>query len=255
MDERLGLALGGGGARAYCSIGCLEVFEEWRVEFAALAGTSMGSVIAALFATGLSAREIKELTAGSRLFQYLTVNFRSLYEGLFQLDKLRRFLRQHLPEDFSALKKPLAVVCTDLDAGLSVAVTEGGLVDAVVASCSIPLLFRPVVRGGRRLVDGGLKGQIPFQPLLDSGCDRVLAVSSGFLAKTRPRYGGLFQIGVRSLDLLGKNQIDVARANPAVTLIEPEIETKAVMSFKSRDFFLEKGRQAARHAMEGGAFS
>lgn len=246
MDKNLGLAIGGGAARALCSVGCLEIFEEQGLRFTGLAGTSMGSIIAALAATGHSARAIRDLTAEASLGRYLRFNFRSCHEGLCHLERLHTFLQTLLPETFAGLENPLAIVCTDIDRGQPVVLTEGDLPGAVVASCSIPLLFKPVIRDNRRLLDGGLKCQIPYQPLLERGHPRVVAISSGFLARQKPAYRGLINIGVRSLDLLGKYQIDVARKHPDVDLIEPDIESKGVMSFKNREFFLEKGREAAR---------
>src|SRR5579864_6997440 len=131
---RIGLALGGGFARGLAHIGVLEVFEEENIPIDFIAGTSVGAVIGAAYAGGISAKELEEIAALVRFKDFSRWTFSRF--GLFSNDKMSIFLRKVLRcKTFEELKIPLAIAATDIITGDAVVFTKGDLIDPVRASC------------------------------------------------------------------------------------------------------------------------
>jgi NTE family protein len=158
----IGLVLSGGGARGYAHIGMLRVLERYGVEPDVMAGTSMGAILAALYAYGYRADDLYEMAAAIPWRNELEL---SLVAGVMKSDKLHDLLRTYLPDTFEELGKPLAVTCTDLEAGEALVFTEGELIPAIRASACYPGAFEPVSFGGRTLVDGGILNNLPVDAL------------------------------------------------------------------------------------------
>ena len=156
----IGLALSGGAVRGIAHIAVLEVLEEENIPIHAIAGTSAGSIIGALYAAGMPLPEIKRLalqTKWKNLFKF-TIPKR----GLISSEGLYTYLHEILPvKRFSSLTIPYAAVATDLSNGEKVSITTGSIARAVQASCSLPVIFTPTLIGRRLLVDGGMASQIP----------------------------------------------------------------------------------------------
>lgn len=187
----IGLALGGGGARGLAHILMLEVFDELGLRPKVIAGTSIGAVFGAAYASGMSARQIRAhteealsqrfdmvrqlLSARSepvlKLFRFLPVRSSLLNpEALLEL-----LLPSAVARDFGHLPTPLKIVATDFYAQEPAILTEGSLRAAVAASMALPALFTPVTIGGRVLVDGGLVNPLPFD-VLNAEADITVAV-------------------------------------------------------------------------------
>jgi NTE family protein len=175
------LALGGGGARGLAHIVVLEELDALGVTPVALAGTSIGALIGACYAAGMSGKEIRRYVLdlahdrGGVIRRLLTArasSFADLFAGgigNMTLVDAERFCRQFLPEavpaSFEALRIPLTVVASDLYARAELAMTSGPLASALAASIALPGLTRPVVRDNRVLVDGGATNPLPFDHL------------------------------------------------------------------------------------------
>ncbi|WAJ27702.1 patatin-like phospholipase family protein [Antarcticirhabdus aurantiaca] len=191
MAPTLGLALGGGGARGLAHIPVFEALDELGVRPAVIAGTSIGAILGAAYAAGMSGAEIREAAVEAfankrlvlaRLWRTRPPNlaaFRS--EGGLRLGQinaarlLEAFLPEHLPRDFSGLAIPFAAIATDFYAGEPVVIEHGDLFSAIAASAALPAVFRPVMRDGRLLVDGGFTDPLPFEALAGRA-DRLVAV-------------------------------------------------------------------------------
>jgi NTE family protein len=177
------LALGGGGVRGLAHIGILSVLEREGIRPAVLAGTSMGGLVAAAFAVGLSpealTREVSEFTHLRRLLTL--VDFAPARRGLLQGDRVRNFLVDKLGRDttFADLPLPLGLVAVDIDSGEEVVLTQGPLVDAVLATCAVPGVFSPVRLGDRYLSDGGILNNVPADVARRLGAEVVIAVDVG----------------------------------------------------------------------------
>jgi NTE family protein len=177
--RKVGLALSGGGARGLAHIGVIKVLERENVPIDLLAGTSMGGIVAALYATGLSAPEMEQVARRiSSPRQLLTLVDRTLpRRGLLQGRKVVEYLAQWLGElTFDQLKIPLALVAADLNGCQKVVLQEGSVLDAVRATIALPGLLAPLEREGQLLVDGGLMDNLPVDIVRQMGADVVIAV-------------------------------------------------------------------------------
>ena len=187
-EPMIGLALGGGGARGLAHIPVLEAFDELGIRPAAIAGTSIGAVIGAGYACGMTAAEIRTYTADllgnipevvSRLWSMRPRGFSDVFSGstFIPLDAKRvveTFLPPQIPDTFSELSIPLTIIATDYYGWKEVDFQSGELRPAVAASMAIPAIFRPVPIGEKQLVDGGLANPLPFDKL--PPVDLVMAV-------------------------------------------------------------------------------
>jgi NTE family protein len=185
------LALGGGGARGLAHIAVIEALDDMGIKPTAIAGTSIGSLIGASYAAGMSGKDIRHHVIAfahdwsntrRRLMTTRAGNFADLLYGRLsqatQMDAEKfceQFLPSQVPEDFSTLEIPLIAMTTDLHRRSETPITSGPLRPALAASIAIPGLFRPVVIDGRVLVDGGTTNPMPFDKLTDRA-DRVVAV-------------------------------------------------------------------------------
>lgn len=178
-QPKIGLALSGGGARGLAHIGVLKVLEQEGIPVDFLAGTSMGGVIAAAYASGLSADYIeKEALRMARLRNLITLLDRSLpRRGLVEGQKVEEYLTTHLGDKtFEEMKIPLSLVAVDLISGQEVVLNSGSVVDAVRATVSLPGVFAPFRLGDYLLVDGGVLNNLPADVVRGMGANVVIAV-------------------------------------------------------------------------------
>ncbi len=183
---RIGLALGGGGARGLAHITVLEVIEELGLPIACIAGTSIGSIMGWGVASGLSGRHMREIAletfldtreVAARVWKMRPKDWRNWRSFGVQLDSqavLRAFMPDGLARTFDAVTIPLTVVTTDYYGWHSHAVSEGPIEPAVAASIAIPFVFKPVLFDGRVHVDGGVVNPLPTGAL--GACDLVIGV-------------------------------------------------------------------------------
>src|SRR5215469_8162631 len=241
---RIGLALGGGFARGLAHIGVLKVLEEENVPIDLIAGTSVGSVIGAAYASGMSAREMEEIAALVRFKDFSRWTFSRF--GLFSNDKMALFLNKFLRcKTFEELRIPLAVTATDIVTGEPAVFTKGALVDPVRASCAYPGMFLPVNINGRLLVDGLLAHGVPSAPLRDMGAERVVAVylSANWVKPKGPRHvfdliGQCFSIAQAKMTGPWKAASDV--------IVEPAIGEFGYDDFNRARDLIRAGEVAAR---------
>jgi len=189
--KSLALALGGGGARGLAHIAVVEALDEMGVRPAAIAGTSIGAIVGAGYAAGMSGREMRRYAIGiahnradvmRRMMRARAGKLRDIFGGglgdATRLDAellCEQFLPQSLPEDFAGLSIPLTVIASDLYLRREMAFSAGPLRRALAASISLPTIMRPVEVDGRVLVDGGATNPLPFEHLRGRA-DVIMAV-------------------------------------------------------------------------------
>jgi NTE family protein len=176
----IGLALSGGGARGLAHIGVLKVLEREGIPIDCLAGTSMGGVIAAGYAAGMSPQELeREAMAKTRLRQLLHLaDPRLPNAGLLRGQRLLEYFESHVGKcTFADLERPLALVAVDLNAGREVVLIEGSVALALRATTAVPGLIMPVELNGQRLVDGGVLNNLPVNAAKQLSADVVVAVN------------------------------------------------------------------------------
>ena len=170
--NRIGLVLSGGGARGFAHLGLLKVLDELGIKPYAISGVSAGAIFGALYAAGKTPDEIISLAKSNAHFGFS--NFLWRKEGLFSLETIRKGLLEAIPEDsFESLNIPLFVNATDFLHNKTIFFSKGKLVERLVASASVPIMFQPVTAENTKLVDGGLLNNFPIEPLLSS-CDKII---------------------------------------------------------------------------------
>lgn len=179
QKPRIGLALGGGGARGWAHLGVLRALQERNVEIHAFAGTSIGSLVGGFAAAGRT-DELEKLLASLDfkkilyLFAEKKIPKSGLVDGRKIIDLIRRHVGSPLIQDMPV---PYCAVAADIDNGDEVVIRHGDLVSAIRASISIPGVFSPVKWEGRYLVDGGLVDPLPIEPVRSLGAVKVIAVN------------------------------------------------------------------------------
>ncbi|MEJ2200179.1 MAG: patatin-like phospholipase family protein [Desulfuromonadaceae bacterium] len=177
-NTRIGLALGSGAARGLAHIGVLKVLEQANIPITCIAGTSIGALIGALYAAGVSVAQMEEV-AHNVDWQRLAGLIDPIIptSGLLDGKKVAQFVAEMLPvQTFEELSLPFAVVTTDVETGEMLIIKRGPLCEALRAAISFPGIFTPVQFAGRFLVDGGLCNPVPVDIARDLGADRVIAV-------------------------------------------------------------------------------
>jgi len=178
----VGLALGSGAAMGIAHIGVLKILEEKKVPIDTIAATSMGALVAALWAVGFSANEIEKLALGfkSKLRTLFLLDPALPIRGLIKGRAVRKVLKHYLGnKTFFDIKLPLKIVACDIKKRSQVVIDKGSLVDAVMASIAIPGVFEPVEpQDGTQLVDGGIVNPLPVSVLSKAGIKRIIAVNT-----------------------------------------------------------------------------
>ncbi|MDG2019038.1 MAG: patatin-like phospholipase family protein [Porticoccaceae bacterium] len=223
FNAKIGVALGGGGAKGVAHIGVLKALEEAGVEINYLAGTSVGAMIASMYAFNVNIDTIASIARDLTLAQITT--FKINKRGFFTAGPLRKILIQHLGEvNIEDAVIPLAIVATDINSGEEVIFTEGPLADAVCASASIPGVYIPMILNGRTLVDGGIVRNVPVQPLKAMGAGVIIASQLGGL--------GAYDEPKNVLDVM-RNAFDIALSHRTNEEVK---EADILIAMDLRDF-------------------
>ena len=174
FNTKVGVALGGGGAKGVAHIGVLKALEEANVKIDYLAGTSVGAMVASLYAFNVDTDSISNLARRLTISDITT--FKLSKTGFFTTELLRKLLIEYVGDvNIEDASIPLAIVATDINTGEAVIFRQGSLADAVCASASIPGIYIPMNLNGRTLVDGGLVQNVPVQPVKDMGAGVIIA--------------------------------------------------------------------------------
>ncbi|MBI1767508.1 MAG: patatin-like phospholipase family protein [Bacteroidetes bacterium] len=169
---KIGITLSGGGARGIAHIGVLKALEEMGVNISAISGTSAGSIVASLYAYGITPDQILEQVKQLSLFK--SVRPAWTWAGLLTMDGVKELILKNIPENnFAALKIPLTIAATEIRKGEVNYFSSGELATAVEASCSIPAIFSPASLNGSLYVDGGLLDNLPARSIRHQ-CDFLI---------------------------------------------------------------------------------
>lgn len=243
----IGLALGGGFARGFAHLGVLKVFQKYDIKVSHIAGSSVGSILGAAYASGAPLERIIEACR--------TLRFRDIARwrvsrlGLASNHRLAELMdRVFGSSQFEDLKIPLAVVATDLSTGEPVVFTQGNLVDAIRASCAFPGLFEPVQIGTRCLADGGLVAPVPTHAARFIGAQTVVGVSVGMQDGSRGVPTNIFQVVSRAVSAAQKHQLEVWERH-ADLVLRPDVQFLAWDDFARADEAIEAGAAAALRAL------
>lgn len=275
MTQRIGLTLGSGSARGLAHIGILKALDERNIKIDFIAGSSMGALIGAAYASGMSVGRMEELALEIDLkkIAQLLISKPAL-TGLINGKSIKNYLLSHIGNiDFSQLEIPFVATATDIDTGETVVLNKGSVVDAVRASISIPGIFAPVKMNNRLLIDGGITLPLPIRLVKEMGGEKIIAVnvipqpgkrktslnnsssSNDFLGiKTMLKKGknklvsswNLIGILMQSILILENTLIrtEIASQRPDV-LIEPDVSSIKIFDFHRGKEAVDSGYAAA----------
>jgi NTE family protein len=281
---RIGLVLGGGGARGIAHLSVLKEIERQGIPIDCIAGTSMGSLVGGLYASGMSTAGMENMLRSmdwntvmkdtvarkDRSFRRKQDDLESLApakpgigkdglrisSGLLAGQNIQLFLERQIAAsagvtDFNRLAIPYRAVATDINTGKAVIMDSGSLARAMRASMSIPGAFNPVTIDGRILVDGGLVNQVPVDVVRAMGADIVIAVDVGTPLQEIHSQSSALAIGDQVMGLLtvGNTQAQLATLGPKDILIQPDLGKEVTTaSFEKTALALEIGDKAAANA-------
>jgi NTE family protein len=245
-EPMLVLALGGGAALGYAHLGVLDVLEDEGIVPDMITGASMGSIVGGYYCAGIPIEEIIEEAKGLNIFKLIDWKLGGL--GFFEWKKVRKRISSLLGDQLIEDAKPaLICVAADLYTGERVAIKEGDLIDAMLASATIPGLYRPLEIDGRTLVDGGLVDEVPIYTALEAGADVVIAVDV-----SHPLLGhemnGPFDVMRQAYFIIQMHNIDQRRPLADV-VIRPNLEGLDFHRFREVEALVQVGRDAARAAL------
>ena len=245
---RIGLALGGGAAKGFAHVGVISVLEEAGFKPSLVVGTSAGSLVAALYASGKTGVQLQQAALQIEEVAIADWMVPIVNRGMFRGEALARYVNEavgsRLIED---MRIPLGVVATDLGNGQAVLFRRGDTGTAVRASSAVPAVFQPVRIGGRDFVDGGLVAPVPVQFARQMGAELVLAVDISDAPEGQPA-GDTFQILLQTFNIMGKsiNQHELKNAD---VVVRPSLLGLRSADFSARHKAIESGRAAMRAAL------
>ncbi len=277
---KIGLVLGGGGARGFAHVGVLQVLEENRIPVHAVAGTSMGAVVGSLYASGKNADQLTQITQEipwSTIFddtiprerlpfrrkrdqRDVLVDYRISFDnnglvlpkGVLRGQDLFLTLAEYLAPargvtDFDRLAIPFRAVATDIENGSAVVLGTGDIATAVFASMSVPGGLPPVEREGKLLVDGFVADNVPVDVTRSMGVDKLIVVDVGTPLRSRDQITSFVAVLDQMQLLLGrettKRQLD--SLGPADVLIQPDLDGVSTTGFDQAELGIARGRAAA----------
>lgn len=242
----IGLVLSGGGARAAAQIGALAALNENGIFPTHISGASAGALIGVLYCNGYTPQEILELAKSQEFLKIFKIGFNN--KGLTEMTRLKAFLKGHVKDDFKELKIPLSVSVSNINLGAYEIISSGMLIDYIVASCAVPLLFKPIVINDIQYVDGGLLNNFPIEPLLNS-CDRIIGISvdgNPYMEKIN----GALRITERCLKLAIWNTIQDRIKKCNVSIIIDEHTEYNMFSFSKSDELFKIGYNSVMNKMD-----
>ena len=245
---RLGLALGGGAARGFAHVGVIQVLEANGIHPDVITGTSAGSLVAALYASGKTASELEQAAMSMDEATLTDWILPLLSRGLLRGEALARYVRQAVGGKLiEQMKLPLGILATDLGSGQGVLFRRGDTAQAVRASSAVPGVFNPVAISGREYVDGGLVAPVPVRQAREMGAEVVLAVDISADPQDLPS-NGLLSLLPKTTAIMGQsiNRLELAGAD---VVLRPALSGVGSTDFASRQRSIEAGRVAMQAAL------
>jgi NTE family protein len=240
---RIGLALGGGAARGFAHVGVIQVLEEAGIKPTLVTGTSAGSLVAAIYASGKNGAQLQKIAETMEEAAITDWTLPIFNRGLLRGDALARYVNTQVNSRLiEELPLPLGIVATDLNSGRDMVFQRGDTGTAVRASSAVPAIFTPVKIAGREYVDGGLVSPVPVRAARKMGADLVIAVDISS-APEGNHAGGSLEILLQTFAIMGKS-INTFELNDADIVVRPSLIGVSSADFGAKKRSIEAGRQA-----------
>ncbi len=247
---RVALVLGGGAARGFAHIGVIRILEQEKIPIDLVVGTSVGSLIGALYAQQRDVFELEWTAFALTRDDLLDTGVLNAFVGmgLAKGERLEKFVESKLKvKTIEALQVPFVAVATDLNWGTRVVIDHGSISRAVHASSAIPGIFEPVSHLGKILVDGGVVDNIPISVARDRGADLVIAVDiSEQVGNTN--ITNMFDVLLQSANIMFALNVEHSKRGADV-LVTPDVGGVAMLDFSQKKRCMQAGMDAARAAL------
>lgn len=240
---RIGLALGGGAARGFAHIGVIQVLEEAGIKPSVVVGTSAGSLVAALYASGKGGAELQRVAEAMEEAALTDWTLPIFSRGVFRGEALARYVNAQLGNRLiEQLPLPLGILATDLHTGEGVLFQRGDVGVAVRASSAVPGIFLPVPIGQREFVDGGLVAPVPVGFARQMGAELVIAVDISTTPQSNPATDA-FKVLLQTFSIMGRT-INQHELKGADLVVRPSLVGVGSSDFAARRRSIEAGRAA-----------
>lgn len=240
---RLALALGGGAARGFAHVGVIQVLEEAGIKPDMVIGTSAGSLVAAIYASGKTGAQMQQIATDMEEAMLTDWTLPLFGRGLLRGEALARYVNGIVGNrPIEGLAMPLGIVATDLGSGDGIVFRRGDTGMAVRASSAVPSLFQPVRIGAREFVDGGLVAPVPVRYARQMGADLVIAVDISNEPRSNTADGAI-QVLLQTFSIMGKS-ISAYELRDADVVVRPALSAVRSADFTSRRQSIEAGRAA-----------
>lgn len=247
-EVRIGLALGGGAARGFAHVGVIQVLEEAGIRPQYVVGTSAGSLVAAMYASGMKGAQLQQVAVNMQEAAITDWLLPIFNRGALKGDALAQYVNQQVQgRTIENMSLPLGIVATDLRTGEAVVFRRGNTGTAVRASSAVPGVFLPVKIGQHEYVDGGLVAPVPVQQTREMGANFVIAVDISSDPQSG-QTGDVFQILLQTFTIMGRS-INALALRQADVVVRPSLKGVGSADFASRERSIEQGRQAMLAAL------
>ena len=253
-NKKISLALDSGSAKGMAHIGVIETLEKEGYQITAVAGTSMGAIVAAYYCLGKLDVLKSWLTGLNKKSTFMTLDF-SFSGGFIGGKKLMQAFEEHLGEaTFADTKIPLYITAANLDTGKERIFSEGSIIHAIRASISVPGVMRPYLYEGNYYVDGAVTNPLPVDVLHNNKHKNIVAVHLHEYIEERDSSSapGVLETMSRSMGIVSR-YLAKAKMQEAVAVIEPNVAGIDMFHFYQAQVVIERGAQAAKSAVEQGA--
>jgi NTE family protein len=245
---KIGLALGGGAARGFAHVGVIQVLEEAGISPVLVTGTSAGSLVAALYASGKNGAQLQKVAESMDESTIADWTLPFFGRGVLRGEALAKYVNAQVGQKLiEAMPLPLGIVATDLNSGNDMLFQRGDTGTAVRASSAVPAVFTPVKINGHDYVDGGLSSPVPVRAARKMGAELVIAVDI-----SSPPEGssasGTIEILLQTFSIMGKS-INGFELKDADVVVRPVLTGVSSSDFSSRKRSIEAGRQAMLQAL------
>ena len=243
MDKHIGLALGGGAVLGAAHIGVLKALDEYDYTITHLSGTSIGSFVGALCASGKTWQEIEEIALNLSWFKVAKLRFSKL--GLMSNERLGASVQEMIGKNsFEDLHIPLYIIAADISTGEKKVISTGSVADAVMASTCIPGIFEPVELDGNLLVDGGVCENVPLSILRDLKVRKIIGVD--LLARhAHRRPGSIVEVLINSFAFALSGSVKQVSKKKGITVIAPELSEFNSVEVKQIPDLINQGYASA----------
>ena len=245
---RIGLALGGGAARGFAHVGVIQVLEEAGIRPVLVTGTSAGSLVAALYASGKNGAQLQNIAETMEEATIADWTLQVFTRGALRGEALAKYVNAQVGQkSIEAMPMPLGIVATDLNSGNDIVFQRGDTGTAVRASSAVPAVFQPVKIGNREYVDGGLVSPVPVRAAKKMGAELIIAVDISSPPEAASASGTL-EILLQTFTIMGKS-INSLELQGADVVVRPQLLGISSADFGARKRSIEAGRKAMLAAL------